>query len=95
MKTQRSNASTRVKHQARHAIFDMVTQDFITHADNFKKLIGWTIGDNGEGGYKVMAPILFKDYAGKFDKWKIFRHPIIMRVCNLFYSVMLIIYMAT
>ncbi|KIJ38362.1 hypothetical protein M422DRAFT_259019 [Sphaerobolus stellatus SS14] len=75
MHQQRSNASTRVRPDSGTAIFRCTDEEFANRADNFKDLIGWSSKDDG---YKVLAPILFKDYNKKMDKWKIFRNPILM-----------------
>jgi hypothetical protein len=82
MATQRGNASNRVRNQAGAAIFRCTDAEFMNSALQFKELIGWTENEDGSGGYKVLAPILFKDYQGKVDKWKIFRNPIILRVSH-------------
>ncbi|KIJ54947.1 hypothetical protein M422DRAFT_24811 [Sphaerobolus stellatus SS14] len=76
MQQQRCNASTRVRPDAGAAIFKCTHEEFSNRADTFKELIGWS---SESGSYKVLAPILFKNYEGKMDKWKIFRNPILMR----------------
>lgn len=83
MTTQRGNASTRVRLNSRAIIFGVQEKDFETRAQEFKELIGWTSNGDGTYDYKVMAPILFEDYEGKVDRWKIFRNPIILRVCDV------------
>ncbi|KIJ31649.1 hypothetical protein M422DRAFT_266679 [Sphaerobolus stellatus SS14] len=83
MHTQRSNASTRVRRQTGAAIFGCTDEEFTNRGGTFKKMIGWrwTPADNNAepGSYVAFTPILFKDYTGRFDKWKVFRNPILMR----------------
>ncbi|GJJ14428.1 hypothetical protein Clacol_008692 [Clathrus columnatus] len=81
MHQQRSNASTRVRPHCGAAIFRCTNEKYADRGNIFKELIGWTVPDHGEGSgyYEPFAPILFKDYDGLNDKWKIFRNPILMR----------------
>ncbi|KIJ28810.1 hypothetical protein M422DRAFT_88393, partial [Sphaerobolus stellatus SS14] len=79
MHQQRSNASSRVRPEAGAAIFRCTDMEFANRADMFRELIGWISGDDTSGSYKVLAPILFRDYEGQMDKWKIFRNPILIR----------------
>ncbi|KIJ29755.1 hypothetical protein M422DRAFT_268792 [Sphaerobolus stellatus SS14] len=81
MHTQRSNASTRVRRQTGAAIFGCTDEEFTNRGGTFQELIGRTPADNDAepGSYVAFAPILFKDYTGRFDKWKVFRNPILMR----------------
>ncbi|KIJ48584.1 hypothetical protein M422DRAFT_120163, partial [Sphaerobolus stellatus SS14] len=82
MNTQRSNGSTRIR-QAGPLIFSCpleIFQNSTSRTATFKEDIGFELGADGVGNYNEMAPILFKDYEGKFDKWKIFRNPVLMKV---------------
>ncbi|KIJ49010.1 hypothetical protein M422DRAFT_246786 [Sphaerobolus stellatus SS14] len=79
MHQQRSNASSRVRPEAGAAIFRRTDMEFANRANMFRELIGWISGDDTSGSYKVLAPILFRDYKGQMDKWKLFRNPILIQ----------------
>ncbi|KIJ35539.1 hypothetical protein M422DRAFT_262121, partial [Sphaerobolus stellatus SS14] len=79
MDTQRSNGSIRVRRETGAAIFRCTEEEFCQRATRFNELIGWKSNDDASSSYKVLAPILFKDYDNNIDKWKIFRNPILMR----------------
>ncbi|KAF8582943.1 hypothetical protein K439DRAFT_1349968 [Ramaria rubella] len=75
MSQQRSNGSTRICREAGTAIFKCLDEDIsdsFQRRKKFKELIGWTADANGSGRYKVLAPILYKDYQGWNDKSTIF-----------------------
>ncbi|KIJ34788.1 hypothetical protein M422DRAFT_181658, partial [Sphaerobolus stellatus SS14] len=81
MSQQRSNGSHRIR-QAGPFIFGCPNEIFHTESvriTTFREDIGFIMGTEGVGSYKKVVKILFKDYEGKFDKWKIFRNPIIMK----------------
>jgi len=79
-----SNGSTRIR-SAGPLIFECAPKTFDTvslrHRE-FRALIGWTVDENNVGKYEKLAPLLFKDYHGNFDSWKIFRNPILFRVSH-------------
>ncbi|KIJ48772.1 hypothetical protein M422DRAFT_161927, partial [Sphaerobolus stellatus SS14] len=81
MNVQRSNGSTRIR-RAGPLIFNCSNQTFQnvdSRTATFRELIGFKLGEDGVGSYSTLAPILFKDYEGSFDKWKIFRNTILMK----------------
>jgi len=84
MNQQRSNGSTRIR-AAGPLIFECSPKTFDTvslrHIE-FRTLIGWTVDENNVGKYNKLAPLLFKDYQGRFDAWKVFRNPILFRVSD-------------
>jgi len=55
-------------------IFDCNPQDFCTAEARRKKFaidIGWIMKDDGKGEYQTLAPCLYKDYTGEYDRDKI------------------------
>ncbi|KIJ57373.1 hypothetical protein M422DRAFT_82291, partial [Sphaerobolus stellatus SS14] len=82
MGQQRANGSTRIR-QAGPSIFGCQNVTTFHNANiratTFRKDIGFETREDGVGSYSKLAPILFKDYEGTFDCWKIFRNPILMK----------------
>ena len=82
MQSQRSNASHRIR-EAGPNIFkcpNNLFNDMKQQASWFKE-IGFTVNEQGVGHYTKYAKILYRDYSGVNNKWKVFRNPVLMKVC--------------
>ncbi|KAF8579159.1 hypothetical protein K439DRAFT_1620718 [Ramaria rubella] len=80
MSQQHSNRSTRICREAGTAVFKCLDEDISDSFQcrgKFKELIGWTADANRSGRYKVLAPILYKDYQGRHNKSTIFLNSIL------------------
>ncbi|KIJ43727.1 hypothetical protein M422DRAFT_140968, partial [Sphaerobolus stellatus SS14] len=86
----RANGSTRIR-QAGPFIFGCQNVETFHNtnirATTFREDIGFKMGKDRVGSYSKLAPILFKDYEGTFDRWKIFRNPILMKVQSHLYLI--------
>ncbi|KIJ48303.1 hypothetical protein M422DRAFT_162803, partial [Sphaerobolus stellatus SS14] len=79
MNQQRSNSSTRVRHETGTAILSCKDIDLESGKNRFQAfgaLIGW----KPEGYYDPYCEILYKDYAGVHDRNKILRSPYLIQV---------------
>ncbi|KAA1474759.1 hypothetical protein DENSPDRAFT_883039 [Dentipellis sp. KUC8613] len=82
MQQQRSNSVSRVREMAM-VIFNCTADEIATSAarlTTFKEKIGFSIGRDGIGYYKLMAPIIYKDYDGKHNIKTIFLNPVLFKV---------------
>ncbi|KIJ40357.1 hypothetical protein M422DRAFT_91150, partial [Sphaerobolus stellatus SS14] len=78
---QQSNGSHRIR-SAGPFIFGCQNDTFYnenSRVATFKEDIGFTMDEDRVGSYSKLAKILFKAYENTFDKWKIFRNPILIK----------------
>ena len=83
MKTQRSNTSTRLRHNCA-AIFGVSDSDLLRteiRKEKFRDRIGWVTISPGVGSYSsVDVEILHKNFSGSYDIKSAFLNPILMWV---------------
>ncbi|KIJ32760.1 hypothetical protein M422DRAFT_124611, partial [Sphaerobolus stellatus SS14] len=80
---QHSNGITRIRIEAGASIFDCKSEELVSSFERvkFRKEIGFVEEEDGTTWYKILCPILYKDYEGKHNKRKIFLNPTLFNAC--------------